>query len=47
MADPKPAEWSPDKLTPADLAAQAKETAVTLEPPPYLGGGKKKKASAE
>lgn len=44
VADPKPGVWSPALLTPADLAAQAKETAVTFEPPPYLGGGKKKKA---
>ncbi|MDR3401663.1 MAG: sulfatase-like hydrolase/transferase [Chthoniobacter sp.] len=47
VSDPKPAEWSPAQLTPADLAAQAKETEVTFQPPPYLGGGKKKKTPAE
>jgi len=47
VSDAKPGEWSPAQLTPADLAAQAKETAATFEPPPYLGGGKKKKAAAE
>ena len=31
VAKPKPAEWSPAMLTPADLAAQAKETEVTFE----------------
>ena len=36
VPDPKPAEWSPAMLTPADLAAQAKETAVTFQPPTYL-----------
>jgi len=47
VADPKPAEWSPAQLTSADLAAQEKETAVTFQPPAYLGGGKKKPAAAE
>ena len=47
VPDPKPAEWSPALLTPADLAAQEKETAVTFEPPPYLHGGTKKKKQAQ
>jgi arylsulfatase A-like enzyme len=46
VSDAKPAAWSPAQLTPSDLAAQAKETAVTFEPPPYLGGGKKKRGPA-
>jgi arylsulfatase A-like enzyme len=41
---PKSGAWSPAMLTPGDLAAQAKETAVTFEPPRYLSAGKKKTA---
>jgi arylsulfatase A-like enzyme len=41
VPNPKPAEWSPAKLTPEDLAKQAKETEVTFEPPPYVTGKKK------
>ena len=41
----QPGVWSPALLTPEDLAAQEKETAVTFQPPPYLGGGKKKAAA--
>jgi arylsulfatase A-like enzyme len=47
VAQPQPGVWSPALLTPADLAAQAKETAVTFEAPPYLSGGKKKKTPGE
>jgi arylsulfatase A-like enzyme len=45
VAKPQPGAWSPALLTPEDLAAQAKETKITFEPPPYLGGGKKKQAA--
>jgi arylsulfatase A-like enzyme len=44
VPNPKPAEWSPAMLTPADLAAQAKETEVTFSPPTYLSTLRKKKA---
>jgi arylsulfatase A-like enzyme len=44
VPNPKPAEWSPAMLTPEDLAAQAKETEVTFQPPPYLSSLRKKKA---
>jgi len=47
VPDPKPATWSPAMLTPADLAAQAKETAVTFEPPPYLHGETKRKRQVQ
>lgn len=46
VATPKPAAWSPEMLTPADLEAQAKETKITFEPPPYLGGGGKNRKPA-
>jgi arylsulfatase A-like enzyme len=42
VAEVKPADWSPAKLTEKDLAAQAKETKATFEPP-VQGAGKKKK----
>jgi len=44
VPNPKPAEWSPAMLTPEDLAAQAKETEVTFQPPTYLSSARKKKA---
>jgi arylsulfatase A-like enzyme len=47
VAAPKPAAWSPEMLTPADLEAQAKETKITFEPPPYLGGGGKNRKPAQ
>ena len=43
VKNPRPEAWSPAMLTEKDLQAQAKETAITFEPPPYLGGGKKKR----
>jgi hypothetical protein len=47
VPSPKPAAWSPALLTPADLAAQAKETEATFAPPPYLNGGKRKKSQPQ
>ena len=41
VPNPQPAAWSPAMLTPADLAAQSRETEVTFEPPLYLSSGKK------
>ena len=35
VANPAPSSWSPASLTAEDLAAQAKETKVTFEPPLY------------
>jgi arylsulfatase A-like enzyme len=42
VANPKPAAWSPALLTPDDLAAQARETEVTFQPPKYLSSLQKK-----